>query len=156
MKAVITRVAEAQVLINNKIYAEIGPGILALIAIVRGDSKMSADRLLERIIGYRIFPDTQDRMQHSLASQGGELLLVPQFTLAANTDKGMKADFSPAATPPEAKILFDYLLTQARTRCDHPKNGQAGLTKVAGGKFGAMMDLRSVNVGPVTFILATG
>lgn len=154
MKAVITRVAEAQVLIANKIYAEIGPGILALIAVVRGDNKGSADRLLKRIIGYRVFPDAENRMQHSLASQGGELLLVPQFTLAAKTNKGLKADFSPAAPPSEAKMLFDYLLAQARARCKQPKNG-SGLTNVAGGKFGAMMDVRSVNAGPVTFILET-
>ena len=151
MKAVITRVAEAQVFIANKIHAEIGPGILALIAITRGDNKLSADRLLERIIGYRIFPDAENRMQHSLARQGGELLLVPQFTLAAKTNKGLKADFSPAAPPSEARILFDYLLAQARARCG--PNGPSGLTKVAGGKFGAMMNLHSVNVGPVTFIL---
>ena len=155
MRAVIARVSQAQVFINKKVYAEIDLGILALIAITREDTKTSADRLLERIIGYRIFPDVNNRMRHSLSAVGGELLLVPQFTLAANTRKGMQADFSPAAPPREAGLLFDYMLAQARTQYGINENEQPGLTKVASGKFGAMMDVRSVNVGPVTFILET-
>jgi D-tyrosyl-tRNA(Tyr) deacylase len=123
----------------------IGRGILALIGIERGDTSAQAGRLLERVLSYRIFEDAAGRMNHSLGDIGGGLLLVPQFTLAADTHKGTRPGFSTAATPAVARALFDGLLTEARAR--H--------VEVATGEFGAHMQVSLVNDGPVTFWLRT-
>jgi len=109
----------------------------------RGDAEPQAERLLERLLGYRVFEDAEGRMNHSLTDTGGGLLLVPQFTLAADTRKGMRPSFSPAAPPEEGERLFDFLLRRARAR--HPK--------VASGRFGAHMRVWLCNDGPVTFTL---
>ena len=122
---------------------EIGQGTLALIGVRRGDDRAAADRLLERLLAYRIFPDTEGRMNLSLHAVGGGLLLVPQFTLAADTHKGTRAGFSTAAAPEEARQLFAHLLERA-TSLHSP---------VAAGEFGAHMQVELVNDGPVTFWL---
>ncbi|MGA7802759.1 MAG: D-aminoacyl-tRNA deacylase, partial [Gammaproteobacteria bacterium] len=114
-----------------------------LVGVQRGDSEAQADRLLERLLGYRVFPDRQGRMNLSLADTDGALLLVPQFTLAADTHKGMRPSFTPAASPDQGERLFRYLLDSARQRHPH----------VSGGRFGADMQVHLVNDGPVTFWL---
>ena len=145
MIALIQRVRSAAVDVAGERVGSIGPGILALIGVAAGDRRADADRLLERILTYRIFPDEEGRMNRDLVATGGGLLLVSQFTLAADTRKGTRPGFSTAAAPEEARTLFDHLLAEARTR--HPV--------VASGVFGADMQVSLVNDGPVTFILDT-
>ena len=122
---------------------QIGTGLLVFVAIERGDSPQQADRLLERLLGYRVFPDCNGHMNLSVHQVGGALLLVPQFTLAADTRKGMRPSFSSAAAPEMGEHLFDYLLLRARER--HPV--------VESGRFGADMRVALINDGPVTFWL---
>jgi D-tyrosyl-tRNA(Tyr) deacylase len=143
MIALIQRVSQAQVTVAGASVGNIGRGILALVAVERGDTEAQAQRLLERILGYRIFPDAEERMNLSLSDIGGDLLLVSQFTLAADTRKGARPSFTPAAAPEEGRRLFDYLLEQARRQHPH----------VATGQFGANMQVSLVNDGPVTFSL---
>src|ERR1700761_7821736 len=114
MIALIQRVSEAQVRVSEELVGAIERGVLALIGVQRADPAFSAERLLERILSYRVFPDTEGRMNESLRSVGGGLLLVPQFTLAADTHKGTRAGFSSAAEPGEAQGLFAHLLARAR------------------------------------------
>lgn len=143
MIALIQRVSEASVAVEGRVAGRIGRGVLALVAVRRGDSDADAARLLERVLGYRIFADGTGRMNLSLRDVGGGLLLVPQFTLAADTSKGTRAGFSTAAAPQEARRLYERLVTLARAA--HPE--------VATGEFGAMMQVSLVNDGPVTFWL---
>jgi len=143
MIALIQRVSEAAVHVNGRRVAAIRSGILALIAVERDDSERQADRLLQRILAYRIFPDVEGRMNLDLRQASGSLLLVPQFTLAANTRKGNRPSFTAAAEPGEGERLFNYLAAQAR----------AQLEGVATGVFGADMKVALVNDGPVTFWL---
>ncbi len=143
MIALIQRVTEAAVTVDAEIVGEIGPGILALVAVERADTAAQADRLLERLLGYRVFNDADGRMNLSLEATQGGLLLVPQFTLAADTTKGTRAGFSRAAEPDHGRGLFDYLVS----------NAQKSHSNVASGKFGANMQIRLVNDGPVTFWL---
>jgi D-aminoacyl-tRNA deacylase len=143
--ALIQRVSRADVTIDSCPVGTIGPGILALIGVRRGDDIVSADRLLERVLTYRIFADAHGKMNLSLRDSRGELLLVPQFTLAADTHKGTRAGFSTAAAPEEARRLFDYFLERAK----------ASHGSVAAGVFGANMQVSLVNDGPVTFWLET-
>jgi D-tyrosyl-tRNA(Tyr) deacylase len=145
MIALIQRVTHAEVRIADRVAGAIDRGILALIAVRKGDDEDAADRLLERILGYRIFPDAEDRMNLSLRDIGGGLLLVSQFTLAADTRKGTRAGFSTAAAPEYARELFDLLVTRAR----------AQHSPVATGEFGADMQVSLINDGPVTFWLET-
>jgi D-aminoacyl-tRNA deacylase len=145
MIALIQRVSSAEVRVESEIVGAIGRGILALIGVQRGDTQSSADRLLERVLTYRIFSDAQGKMNLSLRDIQGELLLVSQFTLAAETQKGTRAGFSRAAAPDEARRLFDYFLDRAR----------AAHGTVASGVFGAHMEVSLVNDGPVTFWLET-
>lgn len=145
MIALIQRVSRAEVTVDGSPVGAIGHGVLALIGVRKGDTETEADRLVERIVGYRIFPDGEGRMNLSLKDIDGELLLVPQFTLAADTHSGMRAGFSTAAAPDEGRRLFDYLLVKAR----------ASLKTVASGRFGAHMQVSLVNDGPVTFWLET-
>ena len=145
MIALIQRVNRAAVTVDSETVGAIGRGILALIGVQRGDTMASADRLLERVLTYRIFGDEQGKMNLSLVDIQGELLLVSQFTLAADTQKGTRAGFSRAAAPEEAKHLFNYLLDRAR----------ASHGTVAAGVFGADMQVSLVNDGPVTFWLET-
>ncbi len=143
MIALIQRVSEARVRVAGRTVGEIGPGILALIGVERADEGPQVARLLERVLGYRIFPDEAGRMNRSLADTGGGLLLVPQFTLAADTRKGTRAGFSTAAEPERAAALFERLVREARAV--HPQ--------VACGEFGAEMQVSLTNEGPVTFWL---
>jgi D-aminoacyl-tRNA deacylase len=143
MIALIQRVSEAQVRVGGELAASIDRGVLALIGVQRGDNAESGVRLLERILAYRIFPDDEGRMNLSLRAVGGGLLLVPQFTLAADTHKGTRAGFSRAGEPAEAERLFTDLLTRAREL----------YAPVSAGVFGAHMQVSLVNDGPVTFWL---
>lgn len=141
--ALIQRVSKAEVVVAGESVGRIGAGILALIGVERDDTAANAVRLLERLLGYRIFPDQQGRMNRSLQDNSGGLLLVPQFTLAADTRKGTRPSFSSAAEPPRAQELFEHLVGCARAR-----HGM-----VATGRFGAEMSVALVNEGPVTFRL---
>ncbi len=143
MIALIQRVSTAAVHVRGESIGEIGPGLLALIGIEQGDGKPQVERLLQRLLGYRVFADAQGKMNLGLQDIGGGLLLVPQFTLAADTRKGMRPSFSRAAAPDEGERLFNLLLEQARQR--H--------SPVAAGRFGADMQVSLVNDGPVTFWL---
>lgn len=143
MIALIQRVNVARVRVGERIAGEIGPGLLALVAVEPADRETVAERLLDRLLGYRVFPDAEGRMNLSLADTGGGLLLVPQFTLAADTRKGMRPSFTGAATPEHGAALFEYLAERARVR------HQA----VATGEFGADMQVDLTNDGPVTFWL---
>lgn len=143
MIALLQRVTDADVTVGGKTVGEIGRGLLVLVGIERGDGEVQADRLLNRMLGYRVFPDEVGRMNLSLRDIGGGLLLVPQFTLVADTRKGMRPGFTPAATIEEGRRLFDYLCTRAH-----------GLhSDVAAGYFGTDMRVSLVNDGPVTFWL---
>jgi D-tyrosyl-tRNA(Tyr) deacylase len=143
MIGLVQRVARASVSIGGRCTAEIGRGTLALIGVRRGDDRAAADRLLERLLSYRIFPDAEGRMNLALPAIDGGLLLVPQFTLAADTHKGTRAGFSTAAAPDAARELFAYLLERARS----------AHSPVAAGEFGADMQVALINDGPVTFWL---
>jgi len=143
MIALIQRVSEAAVIVNGNVTGEISRGILALIGVQRGDSETQADRLLQRLLAYRIFPDQEDRMNLDVRQAGGKLLLVPQFTLAADTNRGNRPSFTSAAPPAEGERLFNYLAGRA----EHE------LGELQTGIFGANMEVRLVNDGPVTFWL---
>jgi D-tyrosyl-tRNA(Tyr) deacylase len=136
--ALLQRVSEASVTVEGNIIGSIGRGILALIGVERGDSEAEADRLAEKIVAYRIFPDDAGKMNRSLRDIGGELLVVPQFTLVADTNSGTRPSFSSGASPAEGEKLFTYF---------------ANKTRAATGRFGADMQVRLVNDGPVTFWL---
>ncbi|MDD5037217.1 MAG: D-aminoacyl-tRNA deacylase [Methylococcaceae bacterium] len=143
MIAVIQRVNQAEVTVEGESLGKIGRGVLALVAVERGDTQAQADRLAERILGYRIFADAEDRMNLSVTDIGGELLLVSQFTLAADTGKGARPSFTPAAPPEEGRRLFEYFVVSMREK--YPP--------IASGRFGANMQVSLINDGPVTFIL---
>jgi D-aminoacyl-tRNA deacylase len=143
MIALIQRVARAEVRVGERVTGAVSRGVLALIGVQRGDDERAADRLLERVLTYRIFPDTEGRMNLSLTDVAGGLLLVPQFTLAADTARGTRAGFSTAAAPDDARALFARLLARAR----------AAHATVEAGEFGADMQVCLVNDGPVTFWL---
>lgn len=143
MIALIQRVSRAQVDVAGECVGRIEGGLLALIGVRPDDDRRSAERLLERLLGYRVFPDSEGRMNHSLTDSGGGLLLVPQFTLAADTRKGTRPGFSTAAAPELAQRLFEGLVAAARHA--HPQ--------VATGVFGAAMQVSLINDGPVTFWL---
>ncbi len=143
MIALIQRVCEAEVTVGDETVGAIGAGILALIGVERGDDERAAERLVERVLGYRIFPDAEGRMNLSLADAGGALLAVPQFTLAADTRKGARPSFSGAAEPAESERLFERFVALAGER----------IAAVARGRFGAHMRVRLINDGPVTFWL---
>lgn len=143
MIALIQRVLEARVTVAGQTVGEIGPGLLALVAVEKGDQPANTTRMVERLLGYRVFSDDEGKMNRSLTDTGGGLLLVSQFTLAADTAKGTRPSFTPAAAPADAERLFNELVTLARQR--HPV--------VATGEFGAEMTVSLVNHGPVTLRL---
>ncbi len=143
MIALIQRVSEASVEVEGETVGAIGPGLLALVAIQPEDGEAQSRRMLERLLGYRVFADEQGRMNRSLSQNGGQLLLVSQFTLAADTRSGMRPSFTSAATPEHGRHWFDRLVALARQA--HPG--------VETGRFGAHMQVRLVNDGPVTFWL---
>ncbi len=145
MIGLLQRVSRAEVLVAGQSVGRIGRGLMVLVGVQKGDSEGQADRLLERLLGYRVFEDAAGKMNLSLADVGGALMLVPQFTLAADTRKGRRPSFSSAASPPQGEYLFDYLVGRARS-C---------LGDVQCGRFGADMQVSLVNDGPVTFWLET-
>jgi len=146
MIALIQRVSKAEVTVGGQLRGEIGPGLLALIGVERDDGPPQLERLLERLLDYRVFADAAGRMNRSLRDTGGGLLLVPQFTLAADTTSGNRAGFSAAAAPGVAALLFHQLVEAARVVHPH----------VASGEFGAHMQVSLTNDGPVTFWLQAG
>lgn len=143
MIGLIQRVSRASVSVSGHEVARIGVGLLVLVAVRREDNEADAERLLERLLGYRVFADAGGRMNMSLRDTDGGLLLVPQFTLAADTRKGTRAGFSTAAEAGHASALFEFLVARAR----------AQYAQVAAGVFGADMQVSLVNEGPVTFWL---
>ncbi|MEQ5766105.1 D-aminoacyl-tRNA deacylase [Halomonas sp. H33-56] len=143
MKALIQRVRRASVEVEDRTVGAIDHGLLALVGVEKGDDEASADRLLHKLLHYRVFADDQDKMNLNVQQAGGGLLLVSQFTLAADTRKGLRPSFSSAAPPAEGDRLFHYLLDQARQR--H--------APLASGEFGANMQVALINDGPVTFLL---
>ena len=143
MIGLLQRVTHAEVRVEERLVGAIEQGLLVLVGVERGDREAQADRLLERLCTYRVFPEGEGRMNRSLEDTGGQLLLVSQFTLAADTRSGTRPGFSPAAPPEEGRRLFDYLVQRARTR----------LGVVQTGEFGASMQVSLTNDGPVTFWL---
>lgn len=143
MIGLLQRVSCASVSVGGSEIAVIQRGILVLVGVQRDDAEPQAERLLERLLSYRVFADAQGKMNLSLREINGGLLLVPQFTLAADTQKGTRAGFSPAAEPERAKFLFEYLRARAQKEWAQTGNGQ----------FGADMKVSLVNDGPVTFWL---
>jgi D-tyrosyl-tRNA(Tyr) deacylase len=143
MIGLLQRVAHAAVEVEGASVGAIGPGLLVLVCAERGDSEAEADRLLERVLGYRIFGDAEGKMNLSLREVRGGLLLVPQFTLAADTHKGMRPSFTPAAAPAEGERLFAYFVAKARS----------AYHAVETGCFGAHMQVSLTNDGPVTIWL---
>ncbi|MEY3288573.1 MAG: hypothetical protein RLZZ419_815 [Pseudomonadota bacterium] len=145
MISIIQRVTTAKVTVNNQDLGQIATGIMALVAVEKEDSQKDAERLLERILNYRIFADDNDRMNLSLIDINGGLLLIPQFTLAADTQKGNRPGFTSAASPEKGRQLFGYL--QELATITYPN--------VQFGQFGADMQVSLINNGPVTFTLRT-
>jgi D-tyrosyl-tRNA(Tyr) deacylase len=143
MIALLQRVSRAEVKVDGKTLGAIDRGILALVCAEPGDDESIAGRILDRVLGFRIFADGAGKMNLSVEDVRGGLLLVPQFTLAADTSKGMRPSFSSALAPDEARKLFDYLVGIARSR----------YSDVATGQFGESMQVSLVNDGPVTFWL---
>jgi D-tyrosyl-tRNA(Tyr) deacylase len=145
MIGLIQRVKHASVAVDGEVIGQIDQGLLALVGVQKHDDKASADKLLKRMLSYRVFADAEDKMNLSLSDIGGGLLLVSQFTLAADMQKGARPSFSSAASPDLGRELFDYVVNQARTQ--HPV--------VETGRFGADMQVSLLNDGPVTFWLET-
>lgn len=143
MIALLQRVKKASVTVAGRQIARIGPGLLVLVGVERGDETAQANRMAERLLAYRLFPDAEGRMNLSLKDTGGELLLVPQFTLAADTSRGNRPGFERAASPELATALFKALTDCARVLGCSTQTGE----------FGANMDIELVNTGPATFLL---
>ena len=143
MIALIQRVSEASVRVDEELVGAIQSGLLALVCAQRDDGEREADALLEKLLEYRVFADSAGRMNLSLRTVNGGLLLVPQFTLAADTSSGLRPGFSPAAAPERARQLFEHMVARARALYE----------PVAAGRFGATMRVALVNEGPVTFWL---
>ena len=145
MRAVLQRVSRAKVTVDTETTGEIGKGMLVLLGVGIGDGEPEARQLLDKIVNLRIFDDEDGKMNLSLADVGGGLLVVSQFTLYADTRKGRRPSYIGAAAPAEANRLYEYFVTEA----------QKVVSKVATGRFQAMMDVELVNDGPVTIILDT-
>lgn len=143
MKCVLQRVSQASVSIDERCVARIGAGLLVLTGIAPADNQAVAQRMLDRVLGYRIFSDEAGRMNRNVAEVAGGVLLVPNFTLMADTRKGMRPSFTPAAPPQQARALFEWMCARA-AQC-HPE--------VAYGVFGADMQVALVNDGPITITL---
>ena len=146
MLGLIQRVSSASVAIENRLQGNIDQGILLLLGVEKNDDQDNADQLLKKILNYRIFNDEFGKMNLSLNDIGGGLLVVSQFTLAADTKKGLRPSFSSAAPPEQAEALYDYFLKQAQIECQG---------RIASGEFGADMQVSLCNDGPVTFLLSS-
>ena len=142
--ALIQRAARGAVRVDEAVVGEIGPGLVCLVGVARGDGEAQVTRLAERVLNYRVFPDEQGRMNRSVRDTRGGVLAVPQFTLAADTRRGNRPSFTPAADPGDAEALFDRFV--AELQAHHPG-------ELATGRFGADMQVELVNDGPVTFWL---
>lgn len=145
MKSVIQRVNHAQVVVAQETIGAIEQGLLVFIGVEKGDTQTNADKLIKKLLSIRLFADDENKMNLNVKDSGGGLLLVSQFTLAADTQKGNRPGFSNAAEPELARSLYDYIVAQARLRHD----------TVATGRFAADMKITLQNDGPVTFILET-
>ena len=143
MRAVITRVSQASVTVDNEVTGQIGTGILLLLGVEKNDDEAAAQKLLQKVLSYRIFADAAGKMNLSLQDVGGGLLVVSQFTLVADTRKGLRPSFSSGASPQDGERLYDFFVQQAREKW----------RDVATGRFGADMKVALVNDGPVTFWL---
>jgi D-tyrosyl-tRNA(Tyr) deacylase len=143
MIALLQRVSRAGVAVESVTVGAIGTGLMVLVCAERADTEKEADALLAKLLGYRVFSDDAGKMNRSVTEVGGGLLLVPQFTLAADTQSGTRPSFTPAAEPAQGRALFDHFVAQARLR--HPV--------VETGRFGAHMEVSLINDGPVTFWL---
>jgi D-aminoacyl-tRNA deacylase len=143
MKALLQRVSRASVTVDSECVAEIEQGLLVFLGLDRGDDRVAADRMVDKLLAYRLFADEQGRMNSSVVDVYGGVLLVSQFTLSADTGKGLRPSFSAAMPPAEAAPLYDYILAQLQHRYAH----------VAAGVFGADMQVSLVNEGPVTLLL---
>ena len=141
MIALIQRVTDASVSVDGQIIASIGQGLLVLLGVEKGDDEMLAEKLVDKVIAYRVFSDTEGKMNLNVQQIGGEVLIVPQFTLAADTNKGLRPSFSSAADPAHGKALFDAVVDIMHGKLQGVKTGQ----------FGANMAVQLVNDGPVTF-----
>ena len=144
MKIVLQRVKNASVSVGDASISEIGPGLLLLVGVAKGDGETQADWLAEKVAGLRIFNDEEGKMNRSVKDTGGEVLAVSQFTLLGDTRKGKRPSFLEAAPPEEAEPLFDYFCEKLRA---------SGIRSVKTGSFGAMMDVTLTNDGPVTILL---
>lgn len=145
MIGLLQRVSEGRVLVDSQVVGVIDAGLLVLLCAERGDDERSAEALMDKLLRYRVFADENGKMNRSLLDTGGGLLLVPQFTLAADTQSGTRPSFTPAAPPDIGRRLFEYALDWAKSR----------ITRVQSGVFGADMKVHLVNDGPVTFWLRT-
>ena len=145
MIGLLQRVSSASVTVQNERIASINQGLLVLLGVQKQDEESNAERMVERLLGYRVFSDTEDKMNLNVLDVGGEVLLVPQFTLAADTNKGMRPSFSSAAPPEKGEQLFNRVVDIMGSQLDH----------VATGRFGADMAVELINDGPVTFWLQT-
>lgn len=143
MRALIQRVSEARVQVEGELVGEIGPGLLLLLGVEKSDTAAQVERLLNKVLNYRVFGDDRGHMNLSLLDVGGELLVVSQFTLAAETNKGLRPSFSSAAAPQDAEALYELFVKEA-----------AQSVGVQTGRFGADMQVSLVNDGPVTFMLS--
>lgn len=145
MIGLLQRVTQASVTVNKEIVGQIETGLMVLVGVQKHDTEKTADRLAERLLGYRVFPDEQGKMNLSVSDINGGVLLVPQFTLAADTAKGMRPSFSSAADPQMGEKLFEHFVGLVREKHN----------KVSTGVFGADMQVSLINDGPVTFTLET-
>jgi D-tyrosyl-tRNA(Tyr) deacylase len=143
MIGLLQRVGQASVAVDGETIGAIGRGLMVLVCAEKGDTAREADALLAKLLGYRVFPDEAGKMNRSVTDVGGGLLLVPQFTLAADTRSGTRPSFSPAAAPEDGRRLFEHVVRQARERHGNVETGQ----------FGADMQVSLINDGPVTFWL---
>ena len=146
MKALLQRVSCARVSVAGAVVGEIGPGLLVLLGLDKDDDKPVAERMLERVLAYRVFADDRGRMNRSVVEAGGGVMLVSQFTLSADTSSGLRPGFSRAMAPAEAEQLYHYTLQALQQRHQN----------VAAGVFGANMQVTLTNDGPVTFLLESG
>ncbi len=143
MRAVVQRVSRCRVTVKGAVVGEIGPGLLVLLGVGKGDTEAAADYLAEKIVGLRIFEDAAEKMNLSVADVGGAVLVVSQFTLYGDVRRGKRPSFDDAARPEDARLLYEYFISRVKAN---------GLTS-ATGEFQAMMDVELVNAGPVTVLL---
>ncbi len=165
MLALIQRVSSAEVEVENQTIARINTGLLVFLGIEKPDTEMEADKLIKKLLAYRVFSDSEDKMNLSVSDINADLLLVSQFTLAANTNSGLRPSFSSAKPPVEAEILYDYFVDSLRTQYANQQTeaqdtkaflssaNESGSGIVECGRFGADMQVSLVNDGPVTFLL---